>query len=95
MITVCDLEASYHQFCVGVESRPYLAFTWKGVQYWFAKAPFGGRCLTSQFSRVMSSIVAEHNRDYGTQHSLVIVYVDDILIASQKVRLSLTNMQDA
>jgi hypothetical protein len=73
--TVIDLEAGYNQVMVDKSCRKYMCFRWKGTQYRFRGSPFGLHFLPSQFNRMVS----HHLRGIPG----VIVYIDDIIIASR------------
>lgn len=73
--SVIDLESGYNQVMVSERCRKYMAFRWKGTQYRFKGTPFGINFLPSQFNRMVS----HHLRGIPG----VIVYIDDIFIASK------------
>jgi hypothetical protein len=73
--SVIDLESGYNQVKVAEGSRKYMCFRWKGIQYRFKGTPFGLNFLPSQFNRMISHHL---NGIPG-----VIVYIDDIFIASK------------
>lgn len=72
--TTIDLRQAYHRLPLAKESQPYTAFSHKGRQYMFARAPFGLKPMTSIFQRGMTRILGD--LDY------VAIYVDDIVIFS-------------
>ncbi len=76
--TVIDLESGYNQVEVKKECRKYMSFRWRGIQYRFRGSPFGLHFLPSQFNRMVS----HHLKDIPG----VIVYIDDIIIASKTLQ---------
>jgi hypothetical protein len=76
--TVIDLESGYNQVMVAERSRKYTCFRWRGIQYRFRGTPFGLNFLPSQFNRMVS----HHLMDIPG----VIVYIDDIIIASKTMK---------
>jgi hypothetical protein len=70
-----DLEEAYLQFMLDVDSQPYTAFTWKGVQYMFVGAPFGLSLLPSHFQRAASGVVSDFPFTFA--------YLDNIPFASK------------
>lgn len=75
--TTIDLSQAYHRMPVDKKSQPLTAFTYNGIQYMFARAPFGLKPLTSIFQRGMSHLL-------GDLHYCGI-YVDDIIVFSKTI----------
>ena len=74
IFSVLDLQSAFHRFIIHSEHRHKTAFTWRGIQYVFVRAPFGLKTLPSKFQRVMQHIIGD--LDYAK------AYMDDIVVAS-------------
>ena len=70
-----DLESGFHQIPIRKEDQMKTAFTFKGKQYMFKKAPFGIKTMPAHFQRVIQSLFVDLES--------VSVYIDDIAIASR------------
>ena len=69
-----DMEDAYPQMLVHEDSRQFLAFTWRGVQYRFVGAPFGGEFFGNHFQRHMG-------RNFGDL-PFTFAYMDNLPVAS-------------
>ena len=69
-----DLQEAYLQFPLHPDSRPFTAFTWRGIQYQFVGCPFGISVLPSHFQRIMAGIFCDF--------PFAPVYLDNIPVAS-------------
>lgn len=71
-----DLTQAYHRLPIpNKEEQMLTAFTHRGTQYMFKRAPFGLKPLTSHFQRGMTRILGDL--------PFVLVFVDDIVIFSK------------
>src|SRR5512145_1530384 len=73
-LTVLDLMECYHQFLLEVESRPLTAYTIGGKKYMWTRGMFG--------LKIMGAIVQAAIAGIMDGMADVIVYIDDILIAT-------------
>jgi hypothetical protein len=80
-----DLMWSYHQFPVHPPHRIKTTFTWNGIRYMFAGAPFGIKFLTALFQRTMMTALKDHL-------AFVIIFVDDCLVFSASADLHASHL---
>ena len=81
-----DMVHGYHQMRLKESARDLTAFTWEGVRYRFARAPFGLIHLTEYFSAHIEYIL----RDCA---EFVLVYVDDLIVVSRSVEEHAVHLQ--
>lgn len=84
--TVVDLASSFHQVKVAEEQRKYLAFIWKGQVYAFNVVPFGTNDSLSALVKALNQVFDV------TYDPFLIMYVDDLLIASETWEEHLTHI---
>ena len=75
--TTLDLKSAYHRFPIHKDDRHKTAFTWKNIQYVFARAPFGLKTLPAKFQRVIATLFKD--LDYA------LPYLDDIVVFSKNL----------
>jgi transposase InsO family protein len=76
LFSLIDLKSGYNQIKVAEEDRNKTTFTWNGKTYRFVGVPFGFKNVPGDFQRIMSNSFKDM--------PFVMVYVDDIIIASDK-----------
>ena len=75
IFSTLDLVDGYHQINLEQDHKQLTAFFWKNTRYQYIRCPFGLKHATSEFQRIMRNML---------QHiPSVIIYVDDIMIASK------------
>lgn len=74
LFSLIDLKSGYNQIKVAEEDREKTTFTWNGKTFQCIGTPFGYRNVPGDFQRIMTD--AFHDMPF------VMVYVDDIIIAS-------------
>lgn len=82
IFTLLDLKSGFHQVNVSESSRKYTSFVTPSGQYEYLKMPFGLKNAPAVFQKFINRILADF-----IAKKQVVVYMDDILIAS-------TNMID-
>ena len=88
IFTTLDLESGYYHVNVESESQKYTAFVTPEGLYEFTKMPFGLKNAPSVFQRYVTAVFKDL-LDKG----LIIVYFDDILIASYTLREHLDTLR--
>lgn len=86
--TALDLMSGYYQIKVDSESRPYTAFVTPNGHYQFTRVPFGLTNSPAVFMRAMSHVVR------GMNKKNVMVFMDDILIATTTIEENLSILCD-
>lgn len=78
--TAIDLDAAFFRVLIAEESQPVFAFTWKGQQLTWTCLPQGFTGSPVVFSRILK----EDLKDIELPGlSVLVQYVDDLLIASR------------
>ena len=75
IFSTLDLKSAYHRFLIAEEDRHKTCFTWQGMQYVFARAPFGLKTLPSIFQRVIHQVLADM--------PFARAYIDDVIVFSE------------
>ena len=86
--SLLDLKSGFHQVPMREESIPYTSFVTPDGQFEYLKMPFGLRNTPSEFQRFINSISREFIDD-----GRVVVYLDDIIIASTDLNSHLTTLR--
>lgn len=71
-----DLRNAFFRLGVPVHLRHLVAYSCKGINYWFTRMPFGVKTAPAQFQRFMDHMLAIHKRH-------CFWYLDDILVSSE------------
>ena len=79
LFSTFDMAASFHQLPYDEESKPIVAFSYKGKRYNFARMIMGHCDSSATFSKMMHRLLAFTN----IQH--LIYFLDDLLIGSKDV----------
>lgn len=80
IFTTMDLLKGYHQIKLAEESMQYTGFVIEGQSYVFCRMPFGLKISGAIFIRAMNTVFDESFAD------VVMIYVDDILLASKNIQ---------
>lgn len=82
-----DLMSGYHQVPVDLEDQHKTAFIVESGLFQFRKLPFGLKNAPSTFERLMDFVLA------GLKEESILVYMDDILIASSTIEEHLEKLE--
>lgn len=89
VFTLLDLRDGFHQIKVHPEHTKYFSFATPDGQYEYTRLPFGYCEAPAEFQKRLVSILQPLIRE-----DKVIVYIDDILIASESVESNLTTVKE-
>ncbi|XP_011883952.1 PREDICTED: uncharacterized protein LOC105571091, partial [Vollenhovia emeryi] len=87
--TLLDLKDSFHQIKVEKNSTKYFAFATPDGQYEYTRLPFGFCESPAEFQKRLIQILSPLIRD-----DKVLIYMDDVLIASPTVDQNLTDLKE-
>ena len=95
IFSTLDLLSSFHQIPLAPSSRPYTAFTANNSHWQWSKVPFGLKSSSSALNRALQITLS------GLSGIDVLLYVDDLLVASrdyeehlQKLDRGLTRLEE-
>lgn len=89
VFTLLDLKDSFHQIKVHKDSRKYFSFATPDGQYEFKRLPFGFSEAPAEFQKRLIQILNPLIRE-----NKVLVYIDDILIATETVESNLSVLKE-
>ncbi|KMQ91056.1 krab-a domain-containing protein, partial [Lasius niger] len=87
LFTTLDVTQAFWQIPLEKESKKYTGFIFNNQSYVFRRMPFGLKTAGASFTRAMNKALNDETMNY------VLVYLDDILIASNSMREHLTHIE--
>lgn len=89
VFTLLDLKHGFHQIKVHPDHTHFFAFATPDGQFEYTKLPFGYSELPAEFQKRLVQILQSLNRE-----NKVIIYIDDILIATETVETNLQTLKE-